>query len=375
MRIGISILTREGHNLWSNGIDQNVYHLACLLRSLPFVENVVLLDCGKLRRAPDFAGELGNQFEIVPLAETHDSIDVAIEVSGGLDVEWIARFQARGGKMVFHICGQPYVGLIEPTTFNQSAFFSKADRCDEVWILPKDMPFLPMVKAIHRCPVREVPYLWAPVFLDYNASLVKQDGGDFGYKPGSLAAGHVEPAIFEPNISVIKTGVVPFLICEQIEKSEPDTIKSVYFMNSAQFASHPTFVSLVGHSHLYKKGKALLFKRDYFASIMGRGANLVVSHQIMCSQNYLYLDTLYGGYPLIHNSPLFADVGYYYPDSDIEAGAEQVRRAIHEHDRHFDFYQQQSLAKIESLSPNNARNQDIYARHLLALAGTQRVRR
>ena len=373
MRIGISILTREGHNLWSNGIDQNVYHLASLLRSLPFVQKVVLLDCGAFHRAPDFAGDLGGQFEIIPLLEIQDSIDVAIEVSGGLDVEWIARFRARGGKVVFHICGHPYASLTEPTIFDQPAFFSKAERCDEVWVLPKDVLFSSMIKAIHRCPVREIPYLWAPVFLDHNISLIQQDGGDFGYKLGSLAAGHVEPAIFEPNISALKTGIIPFLICEQIEKSNPETIKSVYFMNSAQFTAHPTFMSLVGHSHLYKRGKALLYNRDYFAKIMGRGANLVVSHQMMWSQNYLYLDALYGCYPLIHNSPLFADVGYYYPDSDIEAGAAQMRHAINEHDQHLSFYEQQSRAKIAALSPGNTCNQDVYARLLLALVGTPQV--
>ena len=46
---------------------------------------------------------------------------------------------------------------------------------------------------------------------------------------------------------------------------------------------------------------------------MARGANIVVSHQLDCPQNYLYLDTIYGGYPLIHNSLHFSDIGYYYP--------------------------------------------------------------
>lgn len=374
MRVGISILTREGHNIWSSGIDQNVYNLSCLLRSLPFIEEVILLDCGILARAPDFSADLGDQFKIIPISESYESIDVAIEVSGGLDVEWIARFRARGGKVVFHICGHPYATLTEQTIFDQPSFFSKADHYDEVWILQKDKQFSSMVEAIYRCPVREVPYLWAPIFLDYSISLFKQQGGDFGYKLGSLVAGNVNPAIFEPNLSALKTGIIPFLMCEKIEKSDPKIIKSVYFMNSAKFSGHPTFISLVGHSNLYKEGKALLFERDYFAKIMGQGANLVVSHQMIWSQNYLYLDALYGGYPLIHNSPLFADVGYYYPDSDIEAGTEQILHAIKEHDRNFDFYQQQSLAKIATLSPSNARNHDIYARRLLALAGGLRVR-
>ncbi|MFD2781245.1 DUF2827 family protein [Novosphingobium pokkalii] len=46
MRIGISIITHAGQNIWNNGIGQHVYHLATLFRHLPFVEAVYLLNCG-----------------------------------------------------------------------------------------------------------------------------------------------------------------------------------------------------------------------------------------------------------------------------------------------------------------------------------------
>lgn len=367
MRVGLSILTRDGHNIWSNGIDQNVYHLACLLDSIPFIEKVVLLDCGNLCHAPDFAGRLASRFPIIPLFEANDAIDIAIEVSGGLNEEWGKSFRARGGKVVFHICGHPYASLVEPTTFDRAGFFSKAERCDEVWILQKDRQFMNMLKAIHRCPVYEVPYLWHSVFLDNIVSMMKTEEEHFGYKPGSLRPGYAEPAIFEPNISPLKAGLIPFLICEQMARLQPDSIRQVHLMNSAQFAVHPTFVSLVGHSILYRANKVLIKNRDYFSKIMGAGANLVVSHQIMWSQNYLYLDALYGDYPLVHNSPLFSDVGYYYADSDIEAGCQQMWLAMNEHDHNLASYKANSSAKISSLSPYNQQNQDIYARRLLAL--------
>ena len=367
MRIGISILTRDDHNIWSNGIDQNVYHLACLLRSIPFVEKVVLLDCGNIGRAPYYAGGVATQFEIIPLSQIGDAVDVAIEVSGALDIEWSNRFRARGGKIVSHICGQPYAGLLDPTIFGRPGFFSKPGHYDEIWVLPKDMPFANMMGAIYRCPVFEVPYLWASVFLDDLAVNDQRSGGAFGYKAGTLQESPIQAAIFEPNISPIKMGVIPFLICEQIQRKTPDFIKSVYFLNSERFAAHPTFVSLVGNADLYKSGKVTLEKRDYFVQVMGRGANMVVSHQITCPQNYLYLDALYGNYPLVHNSPLFSDVGYYYPDSDIIKGAEQMRLALREHDHNLASYQQQAAAKIASLSPYNSLNQQGYARRLLAL--------
>lgn len=376
MRVGISILSREGHNIWSNGIDQNVYHLACLLQSLPFVEKVMLLDCGILRRPPDYAGAFSSNFEVVPLTEIDNGVDVAIEVSGGLDPEWTTRFRARGGKVVYHICGQPYAALLETTVFNRIGFFGKWDRFDEAWILAKDAPFTSMLQATYRSPVYQVPYLWAPVFMDHIVSLIeRKDDPKFGYKPGSLSSGHVGPAIFEPNISPIKMGIIPFMICEQMQRVSPATLSRVRFMNSAQFASHPTFISVVGNSDLYKAEKVSLETRDYFAKVMGEGANIVISHQIACPQNYLYLDALYGNYPLIHNSPLFADVGYYYPDSDIEAGYTQLALAIREHDHNLVSYKEKAAVKIAALSPYKRDNQDIYARRLLNLTGGKSLAR
>ena len=52
MRIGISVITRAGQNIWENGIGQNVIFLALLLQRLPFVSNVVLLDVGDQHAMP-----------------------------------------------------------------------------------------------------------------------------------------------------------------------------------------------------------------------------------------------------------------------------------------------------------------------------------
>jgi len=38
--------------------------------------------------------------------------------------------------------------------------------------------------------------------------------------------------------------------------------------------------------------------------------------------NYVFLECFYLGVPLIHNSKMLKDYGYYYPDLDISKGAE-----------------------------------------------------
>ena len=365
MRVGISIITQEKHNIWNNGIGQNVYHLASLIETIPFVEKVFLINTGDQDAPPESTGEIGQRFALVPLADAGDLADVVIEVSGGLSGEWLARFRARGGRAVFHNCGQPYAALVEPTTFDKPAHFGPPDRCDEVWQLPKDAKFNALMRAVHRCPVVEVPYLWAPTLMDVVIDDIARQGGQFGYVPGALQ--RAVPSIFEPNISPIKMGVIPFMICESVHRADPSAIEHLNYINGQHMANHPTFFHLVSSSTLYTSQKMTITARDFFGIVMARGSNMVVSHQIDCPQNYVYLDTIYGNYPLIHNSSMFSSVGYYYPDSDIDQGVEQFRLALAEHDNNLDFHKLRNARMIEQVSPLNKANRDAYARRLLNL--------
>lgn len=369
MRVGITIITQEKHNIWNNGIGQNVYHLACLLEAVPFVEKVILINTGDQASPPAETGALGARFPLVPPKEAADVIDVAIEISGALDLEWCGRFRARGGKIVFYNCGHPYLHMAEPMIFNRPAHFGQPDRCDQVWFLPKDEMFVPMYRSLYRCPTHVVPYLWSPSFLEKTIQDVRSVGAEFGYREGQLKA--PMPAFFEPNISPLKMGIIPLLICEAAYARDPKAIDKVWFMNGEHMAGHASFIHLVERHNLYKDGRLAIAARDYFAKVMAAGSNMVISHQITCTQNYVYLDAIHGNYPLIHNSPLFDDVGYYYPDSRIDIGVEQFFTAVREHDHNLAFHKARNARKIESVSPLNRANRDIYARRLLDLTGAQ----
>lgn len=261
------------------------------------------------------------------------------------------------------------MSLIEPTVFGREGFFMDPDRFEEIWLLAKDMIFAPMLRTIHRCAVHEVPYLWSPRFLEQTIQSGTEGGQQFGYRPGSLESGQVRPAIFEPNISPIKMGLIPFMICEAVERLWPSWIDTVTFLNGDVLAEHVSYIHFMRNSALYERQKTRITGRDYFAHVMGRGSNMVVSHQINCAQNYLYLDALYGSYPLIHNSKIFENCGYYYDDSDIAGGAQAMVNAIENHDRNLSFYQARSRSVIDGLSPTARNNIDNYARRLVTLMG------
>lgn len=367
VRIGLSILTHAGHSLWNNGIGQNVLHLAELLDALAFVERVALIDCGDQRALPPDMPDEARRFAVLSPQEAEDGLDVAIEMAGGLDAKWIARFRARGGALVWHICGQPYSGLIEPSLFGKPGYWSDAGRADEIWLLPKDEAFAPLMRTVHRCPVRIAPYLWSPAILDASVLSLGAEAGAFGYRAGAASQpGGAAVAVFEPNISPIKTCLPAMLICDLAERLRPGCVRRLRLYNARHLAGQATFDFALASLDLHKAGKVELEGRDYFARAMGE-ASIVLSHQLLCTQNYLYLDALHGGYPLVHNSPLFRDVGYYYEGDDLADGARQLLRAIDEHDADLAGYEARSARALERLHPRAPDNLSAYARLLLGL--------
>lgn len=376
MRIGLSVLTHAGQNVWENGLGQNVIFLARLFARLPLVRDIVLLDSGDQGVMPDGVVFDDLRLRVMKPREATEHVDVIIEMAGGLDVEWLDYMRARGAKVVFFNCGQPYVALIEPIVFGKGGYAARADRCDAVWILPKDRRFKGMLEAIHRCPVVEVPYLWSPEFIDRRIAALEQHGLTFGFIASEGAAGLVplKVAIFEPNISVVKTSAIPMLVCDEAYRADPLAVTSMRVLNSLHRVDHIAFNFLANSLDIVKAGCALFEGRHDFPAYMAQHTNAVVSHQWNNDQNYLYMDALYGGYPLVHNSEwMGSHAGYYYPHFDVEAGARQLLHAAHRHQENLPAYRRGAQGWLMQLSPEADANRRAYARHLLTLLGKREV--
>lgn len=371
MRIGISIITHAGQNIWENGLGQNVVFLIQVFRSLPFVKSVVLIDVGD-------QGVLPPQVEMgaarVPIIDTRaatDAVDVVIEMGGALDVHWLDLMRARGRKVVFYCCGQPYVGLVEAPVFGKPGHSPRPDRCDEIWLLPKDAALVPMMRVLHRCDVHVVPYIWSPQFIERRVREVAGHGLHFGYRPrprpDPKGAGWLRVAMFEPNISVVKTSTIPMLICEEAHRVAPGMIQSMHVLNTLHTKDHMTMLYLANSLDLVRGHRATFHGRHDIVGFMAQHADMVVSHQWCNDQNYSYLDTLYGGYPLIHNSPWLKEAGYYYPDFDTKKGAAQLLLAADQHEREFYDYRARARRVFDAVDPVAGRNLDGYAMRLLHL--------
>ncbi len=371
MRIGISTLTTAEQNIWSAGITQNALFLAKLLRAIPFVRDVALLDVGS-------EDSLGPQVDLewfgtrmLKLPDAADQLDVIIEMAGAIDTPWLDLQRARGKKVVWHCVGQPYAGLVEGTLFRETGFFLRTERHDAIWLLPKDEAFIPMLRTLHRCEVRSVPYIWDPVFLQQRLEEVGKSGLHFGYRP---RAEREDPsvgwnlAIFEPNISPIKSGLISMLVVDEVCREVPDSIQQLHVLNTLHLVEHPTLLYFANALEVVRQHKTVFTGRHDIAGFIGHNrVDAIVAHQWQNDQNYVYLDALYGGYPLIHNSPWLKHAGYYYPDFEVQQGAAQVRLAMSTHDANLAGYAERSARYLKSVALAYEPNVAAYAELLRAL--------
>ncbi len=365
------MLTHASQNIWSNGLGQNVIFLARLLQRVPFVKAVLLIDCGDQGAMPPQVDLGGLGLRIMPMRDATDEVDVVIEMAGALDSKWIDLMRARGRKVVFHCCGQPYVALAEAAVFGKSATALRPDRCDEVWYLPKDETLAPMLRAIHRCDAHRVPFIWHPQFVETRSGEVAQKGFHYGYVPrevspeGERSGWRV--AIFEPNISVVKTCSIPMLVCDEAYRVERDCIQAMHVLNTLHIKDHPTMLYLANSLDIVKTHRATFHGRHDIVGFMVQFGDAVVAHQWGNDQNYGYLDALYGDYPLVHNSPWLSDVGYYYHDFDAKEGGAQLRRAAQSHDAALPEYRSRTQRLFQMVDPMADHNVEQYATRLAYL--------
>lgn len=374
MRIGISAFSHKNQNIWSNGLGQNVMFLVQTLRKIPFVTDVVLIDAGSEESLSDQIDLNKFGTRLMRQKEATDLVDVVIELAGALGIAWLDLMRARGKKVVYHCVGQPHSSLVDTAIFDREGFFLRPDRFDEIWVLPKDAVFAPMMRTLYRCPVKVSPYLWSPHFLKDRIQELAGIGHVYGFKPDQpdVDAQGWRVTMFEPNLAPIKSSLIPMLVCDVAERRSPGTLSMLYALNTGHLVNHPTMLHFAHSLDLVKSNRAVFTGRHDIAGFMSQhGVDAAVAHQWQNDQNYSYLDVLYGDYPLIHNSPWLKDAGYYYPEFNVEAGAALLVQARRQHQESLADYRERSRRVFKAVDPDSPENVQGYADLLMSLTKGQ----
>jgi hypothetical protein len=363
--VGVSLFVRgAGQSLWENGIFQNCLLLILLLRQSPLVAQAVMVSGGDAVADPQMMLADWN-VPLVSMDEAMQRCDVLIEMSALLDADWIGAFRQRGGKIVTMRVGNDYVIDIERTMFDKpSGFLFSGAHYDGIWTIPEfRRSCLHYFQTGLRAPVTIVPHIWHPMLFD-KARAALGPGLAFGYQPGKP---RWRVTMFEPNICMVKTSIIPMLVVEEAYRARPDFLENVRVCNTLHIKDHTTFVHFAKRLDIVAHGIATFEGRHAVYELMAAHGDAVVSHTWENAQNYLYYELLHGDYPLIHNSPFLGDAGYYYPDFDCQAGGRALLKAFAGHDASLDAYRERSRRVLDSVSIDNPDNVAAYTDAIAAL--------
>ncbi len=365
LRVGISLFAREGQSIWENGIHQNIAFLAMMLSRSDRVGQLYFLNGGDAQSLPAGLDLAGLNVPLVNPRDVTHELDVVIEMGAQLPVEWLKQMKALGKKLIAFFAGHMYAALCETPMFGKpSGHIFNGGPFDEIWTLAEyEKTSKALLQTLTRAPVYLMPHIWSPYFLERRIAQLANEGIAFGYRPGR---GQWRLSTLEPNISVAKTCHYPMLVCEEFFRAKPDAVEHLFVVNALHLKEHPTFLYFANSLNLVRKHKATFEQRLELPGFLAQHADAVVSHHWENAQNYLYYDVLYGGYPLIHNSTMLGDAGYYYPDFDSEAGGRALLNAWQMHDAQLDHYRAKANALLRSVAIDRPSNLDAFVTRLLA---------
>ena len=377
MNIGITVnIAKENQSLFSNGVIQNAIFLVKLFRQAG--HNAYLVNASEIQ-AP-YTNKVEWDCTKIPTLDwsaAQKKTDVLLLVGVIYDRKSIEEYKAlnKNNKVIYYVAGNKYIIDMEGIMFNLEDRQSGYDLdIDELWVLPhhwntcKD--YLRVLYNLDESKVKQVPFVWDPMLLDkHTAKYTNQPDKELNEKMMPIYLPNKDNAnktisVFEPNLNVVKWSMIPTLIMED------------YYRNGGDFNKINLFGSKkLIESELYK---SLLSKMDMFMkdpvkiNILPRveivialtNTDVVVAHQWENQLNYAYLDALYLNFPLVHNSPMIKDAGYYYPEFNIEEGRKQLEFAMNNHDGNIESYNDRSENVLTRYTGYNTGMVELYTKLL-----------
>jgi hypothetical protein len=220
--------------------------------------------------------------------------------------------------VIYSMMGNEYIISIDTVIYNKDYYTAVPERnlFDEIWVSPHFEYSIEYYKIRYGMEnILVGPYIWSDYLVKGKPTQVYNKGDKLNV------------AICEPNICDKKNCMIPICICEKGEQY----IEKMRCYCTDKLRENKYFVSFASSLNIHKKGKALFNNRNLITDILNT-CNCVVSTTQECDLNYLFLECFYFGIPLIHNSKMLQDYGYYYPDLDISKGVEQMEKVVKTHD-------------------------------------------
>ena len=345
----IGITARASDNIFSNGMDQNIYYLHLMLEDMGYEPTLI----SEAENVGKLVGVQIHPADIYSIMK----FDIILEVAHPLSDNLVKSFNSSGKPLIGVKYGNNFMLDLECYVSkdrekqNSSTGINLPFRNREIWVSEQFWKFKDYIEILTRCKVRIMPYIW-------DSSILRMHDDGFHKEDMRLSSEDFRRiAIVEPNINILKNCMIPLAICEMAHNKRSDLVKEVYCFGSKIFEKNLVFKSYIDMLNIHHNKVCSYEGRYPICKIFGKNiANTIVSTQLFNEQNYVYLETLFYKRLLIHNSPLFEDVGHYYPELDVNTGSDKLIDAIESFDqiKHRESYEE----KLDGVSIYNDKNRE-----------------
>lgn len=346
-------------SFWANGMQQNIVFLYSILERAGF-------SCFYITdRTP--SSKLNKKHKGLLLGEVmndrEESFDVLIIAGFDLLPGMYEELKSRNPdmKIIFLHFGNKLMDDIHyaiscPETKKEP--IAKTEYMDAVWIYPHHNFSKSYLSSYYEVDdIIEVPYIWDSFFLEGKIKTLK----DKGLNPFFEKKDKYSACIFEPNISHIKNCIIPVSVCETFDKLFPNEINSVNVFSCEHLRKKPFFNKLMKKLKIVNKKNFCFFNNKWgFCDAVSKFGEIIITHQSYSELNYLYFESLYLGLPLVHNSSMISNYGYYYPEFEVDFAAKQLKVIVDNHAECVDQYKEDSKKLFKKHSPYNQQIVDKY---------------
>ena len=211
-------------------------------------------------------------------------------------------------------------------------------------------------QVVNECSTETIPYLWSPEIFIKQSKLYGID--DLYYKKTKSR----QIVIPEPNIEISKNFYIPILALIHLLRTDASYFNEATIANSMKIIENEGIKKFILYNlGLNKFPKKIFFdNRHVLCSTLNKYNPLLLTHQLFCELNYVFLEALHFGYPLVHNSKMIQNHGYFYEDFQCIDAAEKIKEAFESHNDKLQQYIDSSQEETWKYNPDNLEVQQQY---------------
>ena len=345
----ITSIRMPEQQLWSNGLFQNIFILYKLFESAGYIPFLLVDDNKK-----HLDSALYHKFRTLDAHEWVNKpfkIYAYIEMGMSCGPQIRNLFKQAGAKTFKLYLGNILNIDIETPMFHPDTNFSHhvVGDIDTILVSPHYDFHQEYACAINKVypSVKIAPYVWEPMFI---TDLI----GTYKHQPSAPYSF----TIIEPNISFQKSSLIPIMICEAFYRKYPEKVHEIAVINGTKMLESAYFKNTILPTlDLNKSTKMHLLPRaDTRTLAKSLSSNILIQHTVNNEYNYIFLEHLAMGFPVIHNFERFKDFGYYYTGDSIKEGVEQIQKVILTHHTRLEAYRTAALQLSWNFSISNPDN-------------------